>query len=230
MGRVLGFIPAKGGSTRLRRKNVAMLDGKTLLERAVECAFDSGVVDRIVVSTEDQQIAEAARQCGADVPFLRPEHLARDPAGVVDVALHLLQGLREQGDEYHTLIILLPTSPLRTAADVHGAYNYFVNNNGQFLMSVSAFEHTPFAALRITQTGLLEPFFPEHIGKKSQEMPTAYRPNGAIHVLDIASFERERSYYAQPLLAYEMPIERSVDIDNATDLLYAEALIRARKG
>jgi N-acylneuraminate cytidylyltransferase len=222
---VLVLIPAKGGSKRLARKNVLSLAGRPLLGWAIDAARESGVGDAIVVSTEDQDIAELARNLGADVPFLRPAHLAVDPAGVVDVALHAVATLREEGRHYRTLVILLPTCPLRTAGDICDAMAMFRRRNGRFLMSVAPFQHTPFAALSLSEAGLLSPHFPAYVERKSQEVPRAFRANGGIHVLDVAAFEASRSYYASPLLGYVMPVERSVDIDNAEDLAYAEFLL-----
>ena len=224
-GRTLCLIPAKGGSTRLARKNVIKLGGRPLLGWAIDAANESACMDRIVVSTEDDAIAATARQLGAETPFMRPMTLARDPAGVVDVALHALEALREQGDLYQTLVILLPTCPFRTHEDIRNAIDLFQRESGRFLMSVSRYEHTPFAAMKLGADGLLQPFFQEYIGRKSQEMPQAVRANGAIHVLDVAAFEQARSYYAQPLLGYEMPWERSVDIDTVHDLRLAESLL-----
>jgi CMP-N-acetylneuraminic acid synthetase len=228
LDRTLCLIPAKGGSTRLARKNVIKLGGRPLLGWAIDVARDCGLTDRIVVSTEDEAVAAVARELGADVPFLRPLHLARDPAGVVDVALHALTTLREQGDDYQTVVILLPTCPFRSVEDIRNALQLFRHNNGQFLMSVSRYEHTPFAAMGLGADQVLYPYFPQYIGKKSQEMPVALRANGAIHVLDVAAFERARSYYAQPLIGYEMPWERSIDIDTAHDLILAESLLQVR--
>lgn len=225
--RVLGMIPAKGGSQRLARKNVLPLAGKPLLQWAVEAALESKVLDRLIVSTEDGEIAALARGLGAETPFLRPPELARDPFGVVDVALHALRTLRERGEEYSTLVVLLPTCPLRTAEDISGAFRMYTEQDAAFLMSISACDHTPFTALRF-EAGKLNPYFPEYMGRKPGQLPPAYRCNGAIHVLDVEAFEREKSYYAQPLTGYLMPPERSVDIDTAEALALAEALLARR--
>lgn len=219
---VLGLIPAKGGSARLARKNVARLGGKSLLAWAVDAARESGVIDRLILSTEDMQIAQKAESLGVEVPFLRPVELSRDPAGVVDVALHALDQL---DDSYETLIIMLPTCPLRTAADVCDALALYRERGATSLMSVSEFDHTPYAALDIRQDGTLAPHFPEYFGRRSQDMPAAYRPNGAIHILNVARFRTERSYIAPPVLAYVMPRARSVDIDTIEDLRLAETLL-----
>jgi CMP-N-acetylneuraminic acid synthetase len=226
-GPVLGLIPAKGGSQRLARKNVALLDGKPLLQWTIDAAFASGVLDRLVVSTEDAEIARMAVEMGAEAPFIRPAYLAKDPYGVVDVALHALTVLRDSGEEYASLIIMLPTCPLRSSEDIAGAYKVFVEAQATFLMSVSQCEHTPFTALRL-ENDHLTPFFPEYVDARAGGLPSAYRPNGAIHILDVKSFEREKSYLAPPLMGYVMPYERSVDVDNAEDLALAEIILKRR--
>lgn len=225
LGPVLGLIPAKRGSTRLPEKNIRPLAGKPLLGWAVEAARASGMIDRLVVSTEDELVANVARECGAEVPFMRPPELARDPAGVVQVGLHALQAMRALGAEFRTLVILLPTCPFRTAEDIRAACELFRLRQGKFLMSVSPYPHPPFAAMSLGGDGCLQPFFPDYLGKKAQELPVAWRANGAVHVLDVPSFEAAKSYYAQPLLGYPMPRVRSVDIDNEADWREAEQLL-----
>lgn len=222
---VLGLIPAKAGSTRLPQKNILDLGGKPLIAWAIEAAQKSGVIDRLVLSTESQEVADIARQYGADVPFIRPEKLAKDPAGVSDVCLHALQKLREQGDEYDTIVAMLPTCPFRSAQDIRQAMQLYQDRQAQFLLSVSEFSHTPFAALNANEQGFVKPFFTEHWGKRSQLLPTAYRPNGAIHIMDVAAFEKAQTYIAEPLLSYVMPASRSIDIDNIEDLEFARFLV-----
>ncbi len=224
---VLGLIPAKGGSTRLARKNVALLAGKPLIGWAADAARESGILDRLVLSTEDAQVADEARRLGIEVPFLRPEALARDPAGVVDVAQHALDALEAAGQRYTTIVILLPTCPFRTAADIRAAFDLFRSRDEGSLMSVAEYDHTPFAALGIGADGLIAPHFPDYFGRKSQQMPAAYRPNGAIHILDVTRFRATRSYIAPPVIGYVMPRERSIDIDTALDLRVAERLLAA---
>jgi CMP-N,N'-diacetyllegionaminic acid synthase len=225
MARVLGLIPAKGGSRRFPRKNVQKLAGKPLIQWAAEAAWESGAIDRLVLSTDDEEIAGLAADIGIEVPFRRPPNLGRDPAEVEDVALHALDEMEALGDSVAVLVILLPTCPLRIGSDVREAVDLFDSAGGKFLMSVSECEHTPFTSLNLTPDGLLEPFFPEYVQLPSLQIPTAYRPNGAIHVLDVAAFRVTRSYYSQPLIAYVMPRERSVDIDEIEDLRYAEFLL-----
>lgn len=228
--RILGLIPAKGGSTRLAKKNIRQLAGRSLLGWTAEAARASGIIDRLIVSTEDDDVAQAARDLGIEVPFMRPQELARDPAGVVHVALHALETLEAAGETYDTLVTLLPTCPLRSADDIKGAYQLFVERDRPFVLSVSEFEHTPFAALGPTEDGRLEPYMPEYFGRKSQEMPKAYRPNGAVHVLDVKAFRAAKTDLAQPLVGYVMPRERSFDIDTEDDLRAAEVHLKLHGG
>ncbi len=228
IGPVLGLIPAKLGSVRLPRKNIRMLAGKPLLEWTVDAARKSGVIDRIVVSTEDEEVAAVARKSGAEIPFMRPPELARDPAGVVQVGLHALEAMRREGAEFRTLVILLPTCPLRSATDIVDAMELFRRRDGRFLMSVSQYPHQPFAAMGLGEDDLLSPFFQEYIGKRSQEVPVAWRANGAVHVLDVKSFEAAESYYAEPLLGFAMPRDRSVDIDTEEDWREVERILERK--
>jgi CMP-N-acetylneuraminic acid synthetase len=227
--RTLGFIAAKGGSTRFPKKNIALLGGKPLLAWTIESARQSGVIDCIAVSSESAEVLACARSSGADLVLERPAALARDPAGIVDVALHHLEELAGGGRTFDEIAILAPTCPLRSAGDVASAVALFRRVAPSFVMSVSEFTHTPFAALVMQEDGALAPAFPEYFGLKSQEMPKAYRPNGAIHVLGVDRFRTTRSYLSPPLIPYVMPRERSIDIDFPADLLEAELLLSQLK-
>ena len=227
MPRVLGLIPAKGVSNRLPGKNIRLLGGKPLIAWAADTARECGGIDDVVLSSEDPQVRGVAREWGIET-LDRPPELGRDPAGVVHVALDAIVQLRQQGREYDRLAILLPTCPLRTADDIRAAYRQFDEVEARFLLSVVAYAHTPFAALRLAD-GIATPYFPEWFDKKSQELPPAYRPNGAIHVLDILAFEAARSYVIQPLYAYVMPWDRSIDIDTEADWKLAEAILAQRE-
>ncbi|WP_332634568.1 acylneuraminate cytidylyltransferase family protein [Halalkalibacter flavus] len=224
--KTLCIIPAKGGSTRFPKKNIALLNGKPLLSYAIDSAKKSEIMTDIYVSTEDTDIKEVAEQYGVRVPYLRPNELAKDPAGIVDVCLHMLEHLDKEGKVYETLIILLPTSPLRTPKDIIDAYELYKKNNAKFLMSVSEYDHTPFAALKKESNNIIKPYFPEYVTLQSQRHPNAYRANGAIIIVDIELFKKKKSYYVHPLTAYIMPSERSVDIDQEFDLKFCEFLLQ----
>ncbi|MCK4784485.1 MAG: acylneuraminate cytidylyltransferase family protein [Desulfobacteraceae bacterium] len=217
----LCLIPAKGGSTRLKRKNIAEIEGKPLIAYPIENAKKTGLCGRIIVSTEDDEIAKISRKYGAEVPFIRPLELAKDPATISDVCLHALEALDPEGNIYKTLVVLLPTAPLCTHKDIINAFKIFNEKKGQFLLSVTAFDSPPYNALRYNDDGeSLISCFPESEFRytKSTECPKALRSNGAIVIVSISAFKKNRSFWGKPLLAYEMPPERSIDIDTKFEL------------
>jgi len=226
--RILVLIPAKAGSARLPRKNIRPLNGVSLLERTIKRAQVLDFVTRICVSTEDEEVARQATDLGIEVPFMRPDRLARDPAGVVDVALHALDWFfKEWGETYDTLIILLPTSPFCRAQDISEALSLYRDKQVEFLMSVAREVHSPLSSL-ILRNGELSPLHPEWINstgaKAAGDVPVLVRANGAVTIVNVKAFKREQNYYGYPLAAYEMPWERSIDIDTELDFQFAEFL------
>ena len=203
--------------------------GKSLLEWAVRSARESGIFDRISVSTEDDEVAAVAEKLDVEIPFKRPAVLARDPAGVVEVALHALDEWQKRGEAYDTLVILLPTSPFRTAVDIQQALQRYLDTKVNFLMSVTEQEHSPLSSL-ILKNGLLTPLHPEWLNKTGAyggaDTPVLVRANGAVTIVDVDRFRVEKSYYAYPLAAYKMPWERSIDIDTLQDYAFAQFIAR----
>ena len=228
MSKVLGLIPAKANSTRLKNKNMRVLGGKTLIERAICGANKSGVIDHLVLSTESKEIFDYAKGLDVHVPFIRPDYLSYDPSGVVDVALHALEELEKKGNIFEHLIILLPSSPFRTAEDIRNAYKKFVTHKMKFLMSVAEYPHTPYEAVTLDEKGIITPEFENYINLPANQLRKAYRSDGALHILDIKAFKKEKSYYAQPLYSYVMSRYNSVDIDNEEDLCWAEYLLEKK--
>lgn len=230
--RLLALIPAKAASKRLPRKNALLFDGESLVARTIRCAREASVFDDIVVTTEDAQIAHQAREAGASVPFMRPRELSVDPAGVVDVTLHAIAELEARGQTFDVVVILLPTSPFRTPDDIRNALELFRSRGVDNLMSVSSYEHQPLSALKI-EGGLLTPLLPDWINRTGAgadgQTPQVVRANGAITICRISRLRQEKNYYAYPLAAYEMPFERSVDIDTEADLNLAEYLLQKQK-
>lgn len=224
MHRTLALIPAKKGSQRLPAKNLLHVGGKSLLERALIRAKDSGLFDRIFVSTEDQEIVAETLRLGFEVPFLRPVSLSKDPAGVVDVALHALDEFERRGEVFQRLVILLPTSPFCSAQDIVNSMRIFDSSNVNVLMSVTKMVQSAYTA-QIMKGGLLEPLHPEWLyctgAKATNDLPLLANSNGAITILDIEAFKKEREYYFYPMASYEMDRYSSIDIDTIEDLEYA---------
>ena len=227
--RILGLIPAKAGSTRLAHKNLRVLGDKPLLGWAADAARDTGRFDRLIVSTEDREVADVAERHGLEVPFMRPPELAVDPVEADGVGLHAIEALTSQGEQFDVLAIMLPTCPFRTAQDIVDALDLFLAREEPNLMSLAPFDHTPFAAVRVDRSGTATPYFPDLFGRSARKHPAAYRPNGAIHVLDTAWFEKSRSYTAGPMFGYVMPRTRSLDIDTEEDLRLAARMLAERQ-
>lgn len=224
----LCVIPAKGGSTRLPRKNLAMLGPHPLLAYPISLALGSGLFDAVCVSTEDDEVAREAVRYGAQVPFMRPAHFARDPATIVDVLLHALTQYERRGTSFEQVAALLPTAPFTALEDVHEAMAIFRAREPGAVLSVTATDFPPFNALVLADDGLtLISAFPDsrYRATKSTECPATYRSNGAVVIARRDWLERNRTFYASDVLAWVMPPLRSIDIDTEIELEFARFLV-----
>ncbi len=225
MLRLRALIPARGGSKRIPKKNIALLDGKPLLQYTWEAAERSGIFEEVVVSTEDKEIEEVARGLGATV-LPRPEHLSTDAARVLDVANHYLDLINEDVD---FLFILLPTSPLRTEKDIIDVFNILRRESDiDGVTAVTPMPFSPIYALSRDDRGFIKPVYPEEITKKTQFAPQYYVDNGSIYAYRPAVI-RKYTYFTERVIGYVMPFIRSIDIDKPEDLELAEAIIRYLK-
>jgi len=225
--RILAVIPARGGSKRLPRKNVLNLSGKPLISWTIEAALGSKYIDRVVVSTDDDEIASISKKHGADVPFIRPDELATDKATSINVVLHLLKQLEVNGEYYDFIMLLQPTSPLRTIQNIDESVELLMSSNSDAVISVCEAEHSPLWCNTIPEDGDLSNFINKSIvNKRSQDLDKYYRLNGAIYLCDIRRLKEEKTFFQNSNChAYKMEQEQSVDIDNKVDLLLAEMLI-----
>ncbi|ELB2908441.1 acylneuraminate cytidylyltransferase family protein [Vibrio alginolyticus] len=221
--KVIAVIPARGGSKRLPRKNILPLGGKPLIGWTIEAAKKSRYIDRVIISTDCEDIAEVARRYDGEVPFLRPQELAGDTASTNGVILHVL----EQIDESFGYIVLLqPTSPLRSTEDIDQLLASF-DEKTEGVVSVCPCEHSPLWANTLPEDKTMGHFFPESVvGKRSQDLPEYYRLNGSIYAFRVDSFvENKGIFYSDKVKAHRMPIERSVDIDTIVDFHIAEVML-----
>jgi CMP-N,N'-diacetyllegionaminic acid synthase len=229
MSGILGLIPARGGSKGLPRKNLRMLAGKPLLAWTIEVALNCGMLDRVIVSTDDPEIRDVARRYGAEVPFLRPPDLASDTATSADVASHTLSWLEQQGQAAPSFLLQLqPTSPLRTAIDIETAVDLQRKEDAPAVVSICQTSHPPQWLRRIGPGGELLAWQPGTELQRRQDSDPVYELNGAIYLIKTTVFQRERTYFPQKTLAYIMPQERSLDIDTTWDLHLAELILNAK--
>ena len=235
---ILAVIPARGGSKGIPRKNVKDLCGKPLIAWTIETAKASRHITRTIVSTDDPQIAEAARRYGAEVPFLRPVEISQDLSTDVEFLLHALDFLKEK-EEYKPDIVLRlpPTSPLRTAAHIdEGIETLLKNPDADAVRPICEAPKHPYKLWKIAADGVyLEPFLPQSftgIGEAynmpRQMFPKAYIHTGAMDIMRIATLREQKSTSGKKLAYFFMPPEDSVNIDHPIDFEIAEFLMRKR--
>ncbi len=213
----LCIIPARGSSKRLPRKNILELDGKPIIQYTIEAARRSGLFKYVVVSTEDSEIAEIAKQCGADVPFVRPSRIAVDQSCVADVCVHAIKYFSEVKEEkFPIFCCLYPTSPLRSAEDILGVYQMFMDRNADGAMAVTSYDHSPFQAM-VNDNQYLKMMWPEIGLKQSQEQPTAVVDNGSTYWMRTEIFLREQEWYPEKLVGYPMSWWKSIDVNYQED-------------
>jgi N-acylneuraminate cytidylyltransferase len=219
--RVLGLIPARGGSKGLPGKHLLPAGGKPLLAWTIEAARGARVLDRLVLSSDDDAIVTTALEYGCEAPFRRPPELATDEAASIDVVLHAL----DQLPGYDLVVLLQPTAPLRSATDIDAACERLVASGAPACVSLCPVEHSPYWMYRLDEADRLRPVaeLPPDVTRR-QRLPRAYLLNGAIYIARVEWLRESRNFVGEETVAYVMPAERSIDIDTRADF---EAFRRA---
>lgn len=221
----IAIIPARGGSKRILHKNVIDFCGKPMIAWTIQAAKNSGLFDRILVSTDDQHIAEVSRDWGADVPFLRTSH-ADDHAPVSEATVVALKQSMDYWQEDYSLVTqLMANCPLRTAEDIIQAVTQFEAHRRDF--QISCFKYgwmNPWWAVKIDSNAYPERLFPETSAKRSQDLPELFCPTGAIWIANVSKLLRTRSFYGPNHVFEPLSWESAVDIDDYDDLRFAEVL------
>ena len=222
--KIVALIPTRGGSKGIKNKNIIDLCGKPLISYTIQAALESKYIDKVIVSTDSQEIADVAIKYGAEVPFLRPGELASDTSKTIDAVMHAVGELEKRKEQYDILILLQATQPLRTADDIDSAIELFIKNKGQSLVSVSPVEDNPILIRTIDNLGRMNSILPMKSTCRRQDMPLYYRVNGCIYINLISELDLNTSFNDNKI-PYIMPKERSVDIDEIKDLLIAQYYI-----
>ena len=215
------LIPARGGSKGIPRKNVRPIAGKPLIAWTIEAARAARGIDTVVVTTEDAEIADVARSWGAEIPFLRPAELAADETPGVDPVLHAIEML----PEHDAVVLLQPTSPLRTAADIEGLLALVAQADAPSAVSICEPDSHPSWMYRLDEDGRLAPLLQIPPAARRQDLPPVYSLNGAIYYARTAWLRERRNFLGAETVGYRMPGERSVDIDGPLDWRLAELLL-----
>ena len=223
----LGLVTARGGSKGVPGKNIRRVGGKPLIAWTLDAAKNAKSLQRTIVSTDDCDIAETARRCGAEVPFLRPAELALDDSPHVDVVVHALEWLdTHEGYRPDYVVLLQPTSPLRTAGDIDAAVSLALEKNAEAVVSVCETHNHPYLVRRLTGDCRLEEFVPcPLVYARRQDLPPAFALNGAIYISRRELLKASKSLCPAGALAYVMPEERSLQIDTDWDLRLASCVL-----
>ena len=219
---LLTLIPARGGSKGIPRKNIQELCGKPLIAWSIEAAQKSKYIDRIIISTDDQEIADVARSYGAEVPFLRPVEIAQDDTLGISPVIHAL----EQFPKFEQVLLLQPTSPLRTTDDIDGIVKMFQESQAPAAVSICETSKHPNWMFSCDKDGTLKPFTAKPIATRRQELPKVYHLNGALYLAKSEWLRKTHTFLSPETLGYVMPPERSADIDTLLDWEWVELLIK----
>lgn len=214
----IAIIPARGGSKGIPNKNLATINGRSLVARAIDAAAHSGVIDFVVVSSDDDNILKAATNAGA-IAIQRPANLATDSAAIEDAITHALHTFLVDHEVPATLVLLQPTSPLRKSSTISNAVRLFTENGSEgSVFGVIEAEHHPYKTLIATDATVQPVRTIEDLSRSRQELPKAYRQSGSIYVVGVEAFLATKSLFVNPVRWIEVSSEEGIDVDVPSDL------------
>jgi CMP-N-acetylneuraminic acid synthetase len=225
----VAVIPARGGSKRLPHKNIMEFGGRAMLAWTVDAARGAGIFDRVIVSTEDAEIARVATEAGAEVPFLR-QGLHDDFTPVSEVTVSVIRQIRQVlGEDYETVVQLMANCPLRDAADIRAASAAFEGSGAPFQISCARFGWlNPWWAFKCDAEGRGEWIHPDVTRSRSQDLPPLFGPTGAIWIARVTALESAGTFYGPGHRFEPLDWAHAIDIDDADDLRLARALLHVR--
>jgi N-acylneuraminate cytidylyltransferase/CMP-N,N'-diacetyllegionaminic acid synthase len=228
--RILGLIPARAGTKGLPQKNVMQLGHKPLIAWSIDEALRSKFIDSVVVTTENQNIADIAKYYGAEVPFKRPLSLALDDSPSIDVVLHALEQLESLHRQYDFVVLLEPTSPLREAGDIDLALIELVKSNQTSLVSVcrSEAQHPKFMYTKDQKNHLLPYMGVQPTGIRRQDLDPVFFLDGTIYISKVQELKLQKSFFHEHTIAFEVPKWKSIEVDDQFDFAMVEALAKLK--
>ena len=224
--KILAIIPARGGSKGVPRKNIRLAGGKPLISWIIEAAQKSVYIDRLIISSDDDEIIQVAQKCGCEVPFIRPYELAQDNSSISDVVLHALN----QVPGYDYVMVLQPTSPLTIEDDIDGCIKLCISSGYKSVVSVTEPTKSPYWMFKMGPSNQLEPILgKKYLQKRRQDLPSAYIPTGAVYIAECIWFLQNKSFYSKMTSGYIIPLKRSLDVDTKNDFELFEFYSKKRK-
>ena len=231
MNRILGIIPARGGSKGIPKKNIKPLLGKPLIAWTIEQAQKSKYISRVFVSTEDKEIATIAEQCGEKIPFLRPEEFAKDNSPTSDAIIHTLDTFEKMGEYYDIIIILEPTSPLRKRDDIDKAIETYLQKSSlsESLVSVGEVQLENPYVMKIIENDHVTPFLENKQNfYQRQQLPTIYFPYGVIYLSTVKAFRECGTFYQKTTIPYKIERWQNYEIDDIYDFYCVETILKEK--
>lgn len=222
--KILGIIPARGGSKGVPRKNIRDFCGKPLIAWTIEQAKGSKYIDDCVISTEDEEIKAVAEKWGGSVPFMRPSEMARDESPSIDFVVHAIDMM----PNYDFVVLLQVTSPLRLSEDIDGAIEFCFEKGAQSCLSLTEAAINPYWTYVLDEGGRLRRLLklPTEKSYRRQLLPKVYQPNGAVYIASTELINKARKVSDENTVGYMMPMERSWDIDTLQDFEIAQFLMQ----
>jgi pseudaminic acid cytidylyltransferase len=221
---IIAVIPARGGSKRIPRKNIRLFAGKPIIAYSIAAARQCGLFDRIIVSTDDEEIAGVARDCGAETPFRRPPELSDDHTGTVPVTAHALTWLADHGQDAEFACCIYATVPFIQPDDLRRGYDALVRTGKSFAFAVTTYDFSIQRAIRVLAGGGVEPFFAQWIDSRSQDLDAAHHDAGQFYWGRPEAFRSELAMFAADSVAIALPRHRVQDIDTPEDWTRAELM------
>jgi len=222
----VAIIPARGGSKRIPRKNIRLFHNKPMLSYSIEAAIESNLFDKVIVSTDDQSIAEVAKEYGASVPFIRPAEFSDDHTGVLDVVKHSIEWCELNIGTVDNVALLYATAPFITAPVLKEAFDLFNSADCSYVLPVARFSFPIQRALNIQSDGCIGMIQPEHRVTRSQDLQEAYHDAGQFCIGSARAFLNSEDIYSGVTLPYVLPVEKVQDIDTEEDWAHAELLYK----
>jgi pseudaminic acid cytidylyltransferase len=227
---VVAIIPARGGSKRIIGKNIKFFAGKPIIAYSIEVAKESRLFDRVLVSTDSNQIARVARRYGAEVPFLRPAELSDDHVGTTDVVVHAINWLiKEARVSVGYACCIYATAPFLKSVFLKEGYKMLRQTKATTAFSVTTFSYPIFRALKVGERSRVKMFWPENLKKRSQDLPVAYHDAGQFYWINVKAFLKEKSLLSQNSVSVILPRHLVQDIDTSEDWMIAENMFKAGK-
>ncbi|MUH96833.1 pseudaminic acid cytidylyltransferase [Aliivibrio fischeri] len=227
----VAIIPARGGSKRIPRKNIKDFNGKPIIAYSIEAALSSGCFDKVIVSTDDQEIADVAKQFGAEVPFIRPDNVSDDYATTADVLLHAINWYESQSLSIEYLCCIYATAPFIDVNDIRNTYKLLLESpSADYCFPVCEFPFPIQRGIKLNQDQRVEMFQPEHFNTRSQDLEVGYHDIGQFYWGKPSAYHKKIPMFSDKAIAYPISRKRVVDLDTPEDWDFALLLSKVLKG